>query len=261
VKERDAFRTPPEKRFTNRDLCAYCAVSPSVPGKGDHVIPRCVFALPSDSAMRVPAYQACNVRKSREEDYVRDWLCAHIDTDLSAVPDNVYDGFLRSDKYGSSAVGRAAKQQGRYEPRFTLRGLYAGMALAFPLDANRLANAFGCITQGLYYAAHQRHFPGGGQFDIGYVERPHIEDQIALLQELGATGPYTLGGTQCAILLAAECGPTCSVVRALLAFYNDSVAVDVRYLKSLPRQDRFRPNYMDIDQKKSSADNEAKGNE
>jgi len=228
--------TPPEKKFTAADLCAYCGIAPSEPGGGDHVIPRCVFELKSQSEIRVPSCLPCNNRKSKDEDYVRDWLCAHIDVDQSAVPAKVYDRFMRSakrDKFGS-AIARAAMTQGRYEPRFTASGLYAGIEFAYPFDAIRVVKTFERVAQGLYYAAQQQHLAGGGQFGVGEVPRPRIKDQIKLLQRLGAAGPYALGGRLCHVLFGSEQTSTYIAARVLVTFYNDSVAVDTRYYKPLP---------------------------
>jgi len=231
-----ALHTPANKKFTGADLCAYCNRNASVPGKGDHVIPRCVFEVQSQSTIRVPACRPCNLQKSQDEDYVRDWLCAHIDVDLSAVPGKVNDSFMRSaqrDKFGS-AVARAAMTQGRYEPRVTASGLYAGIEFAYPFNAIRVVKTFERVAQGLYYAAQQQHLVGGGQFAVGEVPRPRIEDQIKIVQRLGLTGPYALGGKLCNVFFASEQTSTHIAVRVLVTFYNDSVAVDVSYLKPLP---------------------------
>jgi len=228
--------TPPDKKFTAADRCAYCGIAPSEPGDGDHVIPRCVFELKSQSGIKVPSCLPCNNRKSKDEDYVRDWLCAHIDVDQSAVPAKVYDSFMRSAnraKFGS-AIARAAITQGRYEPHFTASGLYAGIEFAYPFDSARVVKTFERVAQGLYYAAQQQHLVGGGQFGVGEVPRPHIEDQTKIFQRLGATGPLALGGRLCHVLFISEQTSTCIVARALVTFYNDSVAVDTRYYKPLP---------------------------
>ncbi len=217
-------------------VCAYCNKNASVAGKGDHVIPRCVFEFQSQSTIRVPACRPCNLQKSQDEDYVRDWLCAHIDVDQSAVPSKVYDRFMGSAKRGKfgSAIARAAMTEGRYEPRFTASGLYAGIEFAYPFDAIRVVKTFERGAQGLYYAAQQQHLVGGGQFGVGEVPRPHIEDQIKLFQRLGATGPHALGGRLCHVLFASERTSTYIAARVLVTFYNDSVAVDAGYQKPLP---------------------------
>jgi len=98
----------------------------------------------------------------------------------------------------------------------------------------RVTKTFERVAEGLYYAAHQQHLMGGGRFAVGEVPRPRIEDQIKIVQRLGATGPHALGGKLCNVFFASEQTSAHIAVRALVTFYNDSVAVDVRYLKPLP---------------------------
>ncbi len=114
--------TPPNKEFTAADLCAYRGIEPSKPGVGDHVIPHCIFEFESHSEIRVPACERCNGQKSKDEGFVRDWLCSHADIDLSAVSQTVYEAFMgsanelnkrRKPRYGHHRPHRQGLHQGR----------------------------------------------------------------------------------------------------------------------------------------------------
>ncbi len=107
------------KRFTGAEICAYCNAQPGRPGAGDHVIPRCLFDDRRESTITVPACAQCNGEKADDEGYVRDWLCADIEVDLSVVPRSVYNNFMGSAARGSSSLARAAVTQGQFEARFT----------------------------------------------------------------------------------------------------------------------------------------------
>jgi len=266
--------TPSNKKFTTADLCAYCAIEPSKPGVGDHVIPRCIFEFESHSAIRqgvaqysptghverdghachpvlhvpvdreardpvrVPACERCNGQKSKDEGFVRDWLCSHADVDLSAVPQTVYDAFIRSaNEHNNSAIANAARKHGRYEPRFTESGLYADKGFSYPLDYKRIIRMFERVAQGLYYAAgaeglrdnaqHPR-LPRESQFEVWYVHHARIEDQATFLSNRGAGGPISLGGGACDILFGAKQTDKYIVTRSMVMFYNRSVAVDIQ---------------------------------
>jgi len=230
--------TPSNKKFTTADLCAYCGIAPSKPGVGDHVIPRCIFEFESHSVIRVPACERCNGQKSKDEGFVRDWLCSHADVDLSAVPQTVYDAFMRSaNEHNNSAIANAARRHGRYEPRFTESGLYAGKGFSYPLDYKRIVRTFERVAQGLYYAAgaeglrdnaqHPR-LPRESQFEVWYVPHARIEDQATFLSDRGAGGPISLGGGACDILFGAEQTDKYIVTRSMVMFYNRSVAVDIQ---------------------------------
>jgi hypothetical protein len=223
-----------KKNFTSADICAYCNLDPSEAGEGDHVIPRCLFELPSQSAITVPACQGCNQEKSRSEDYVRDWLCSHVDVDLSAVPSVVYERFMRSAERGTSKLARAATEWGRYETRFTASGIYAGIEVKYPFEDVRVTETFMRVVQGLYFNAHNGHLPVSGRFEVRQVERPFIGDQVKFVQRLGTT-VYDFGDGQCHLHFGAQVEPGQIAVRSLLTFYNDSVAVDVSYLQLLRR--------------------------
>jgi hypothetical protein len=194
------------------------------------VIPRGIFDPKSQSTIRVPACRPCNELKSRNEDYVRDWLCSHHEVDDTAIPPRIYAAFVRSSRSNKSKLARTAVTRGRYVHTYTKHGLYMGKLLKFDLEAARIVTTFELIAQGVYFDVTREHLSKDGVFDVGYVPRTHIAEQVQMLKALDAT-TNDLGNGTCSIIFAADRTPGRVVARVLLAFYNKSVAVDVLYAR------------------------------
>jgi len=231
-----------QKRWAEEDICAYCAKRPSRPGVGDHVIPRCLFAVRTDSIVTVPACTDCNGKKANDEADIRDWLRGDIEVDEASLPQSVRNNFSGSVARGSSRWARSAIATGRFKPRLTESGIYVGHAFAYDFDSAPVKRVFKRVAQGLYYDAthpHQ-HLPETGQYEIGRIFRAHMDDQVAFLTGPGMDDPVSLGNGVCDFMRGGFHTDTHIVFRGLLMFYNRSVAVDVRVI-AIRSKPEFRP--------------------
>ncbi len=104
-------------------------------------------------------------------------------------------------------------------------GLYAGQALSYSFESDRVIRVFKRVAQGLYYDKTQQHFSDTGVFESGRVSRVRIEDHMTFLKGAAMDDPVSLdfmrGGFEMATHVAG---------RFFLMFYNKSVAVDIRVL-------------------------------
>ena len=121
-------------------VCTYCGVALTKGTRSDdHVVPKCLFSPNQRGGLvKVPACQRCNNHdKSVDDVYFRDWIVTDIETNVDRVPPSVYQAFLRAagsnpDGKVRSKVARAALAGGRWEPRTTPSGLFAGYAVSYP---------------------------------------------------------------------------------------------------------------------------------
>ena len=89
--------------------CAYCGEI-KMP-TDDHVIPQCLFNKPLPGNMIVvEACQECNSLKSKDDDYLRDYLVTHLSTYEQEVPKRLFEGKMsRSIQRNSSSFAKEIK--------------------------------------------------------------------------------------------------------------------------------------------------------
>lgn len=132
-------------------LCVYCGVLEA--DTRDHVIPKCLFPKPYPlDLITVPACQACNSEKSRDDSFLRDYLTVDFAGNESPSASQIFQGKVRrSVRRNSSEVGRAILDHVREEPLYTRGGIYLGNVMFAPLNESRIVGQFARIIRGLYF--------------------------------------------------------------------------------------------------------------
>jgi hypothetical protein len=149
-----------------RGECAYCGKIGSL--TRDHIFPKCLFPEPYpvniDNIVRV--CQACNNKKSQDDDFLRDWLTSDIIGSQCMAARKVFQKVLRSDLHGSSEIGTAARTKMRYSALHTNGGLYLGHYPSFRIDGTRVNYTFSRIVKALYRLEHKERLPDDYTFDV-----------------------------------------------------------------------------------------------
>jgi len=109
-------------------------------------------------------------------------------------------------------------------------GLYAGQALSYSFESDRVIRVFKRVAQGLYYDKTQQHFSDTGVFESGRVSRVRIEDHMTFLKGAAMDDPVSLENGVCDFMRGGFEMATHVAGRFFLMFYNKSVAVDIRVL-------------------------------
>jgi len=150
--------------------CVYCGQNKL--STDDHVIPRCLFAgiLPKDIVL-VPVCEACNREKSKDDDFLRDWLVFDQRTSHHSIARQIFSGkFTRALKKGHSQLAKQAIKQATFQEVLSSGGIYLGHAFAMNLDEKRLLAIFTRIVRGLYYKIHRKRIPDSYIFDYRVID-------------------------------------------------------------------------------------------
>jgi hypothetical protein len=195
-----------KKRSKPKPMCVYCGVNPAV--TGDHVVPKCLFLrpLPQDLVV-VPACEACNRDKSKDDTYLRDALVMDYQGSESPIARTLFDTKVkRSAKRNSSDVVRAAMTRARFIPHITPGGLYLGEVPSFDLDPIRMERIF-CPL------------PAECAIRIYRISAKDAEEIFHVIKGMNGNGLYRIGQGvfECAFMYATE-EPQISMW--LLAFYQ-----------------------------------------
>lgn len=213
--------------------CTYCGVELTKYNRSsDHVLPKCLFSVSQrDGLVKVPACQRCNNHeKSVDDVYFRDWLVADSETDVSRVPRDVYRAFLRSagdnpEGKVRSRVARAAMTAGRWEPRETASGLFAGYGFSYPFEWERVDRTGRRTAQGLYTDIYKQRLPQHATYEAGRVRRDKAEETWRVVAGMGARS-RVMGGGECKALCVSVQEAAGVAIHAVLVFY-DSIMVQV----------------------------------
>jgi hypothetical protein len=84
------------------ELCGYCALEPAE--DKEHVVPQCLL-VDANKPVLIPACRACDLSKSREDEYLRDVFAIRIET--SELPEM---------KEKRDAMIRSTEREGRFPP-------------------------------------------------------------------------------------------------------------------------------------------------
>ena len=184
--------------------CAYCGVIGTL--TDDHVIPRCLFEKPLPPDMvKVPACEKCNNDKSKDDDYLRDFLVTDIYASEHPVAKRVFlTKTLSAGRQNKSALVRAAKAQGRPESIYTKGGIYLGEGFGVPLEGERVNNIFIRIVRGLYYKIRTKRIPDDYVFEVSRWDSSEFREIWPKLQQTGFNGPYRCGDVLTCLMMYAE---------------------------------------------------------
>lgn len=124
----------------------YMCDAPSVPGKGEHVPPRCLF--PDNPAyrkqlVRVPSCDAHNLNKSKTDEYVKFVLAAAPGTNELASQ-LIAGSVMRSFDYRPHLIDRFMRD---LQPVFVGKVETGG----FKLDRSRFEQGIACIVRGIFF--------------------------------------------------------------------------------------------------------------
>jgi hypothetical protein len=148
------------------DDCVYCGLQKAV--DRDHVIPSCLFVKPfPPNLITVPVCRECHDDKSRDEDFIRDYLTTNLFGNQSPVANKIFHKkTLKSVQRHSSELGRISVKKGRLKPFYTSGGIYLGSIVAAPIDSTRMEKIFSRIVRGLYYDACRERIPNSYSFEV-----------------------------------------------------------------------------------------------
>lgn len=134
-----------------RNICVYCNKRRA--DTRDHVIPKCLFEKPfPPNLITVPTCSKCNGKKSKDDDYLRDYLTMDFAGSTNDTAQRIFSGkVMRSVARNRSALAKSVLQEGKEEPIHTKGGIYVGHAPTARIDEQRLIRIFDYIVRGLYY--------------------------------------------------------------------------------------------------------------
>lgn len=185
--------------------CVYCGEEKEL--TRDHVIPRSLFTQPVPPLITVPACDACNGSKSRNDDYLRDLLTMDLYGSQHPTAQKLFEGkVLRSHRRNSSHIGRDIISKGRMQPLYTRAGIYLGDYPMCAIDPGRIDTIFTMIVRGLYYDARKQRIPDDYTFTLLRYD-PWDFKRIwqKVQQDLHPNGPRILGDVfGCTFVSATE---------------------------------------------------------
>ncbi len=208
------------QRLKGQVNCAYCGLKLAT--TMDHVIPQCLFLPPLPEVMvTVPACDDCNNSKSKNDDYLRDFLVTDVYCSEHPVAKNLAAGKVaRSAQKNRSRLARAAKTGAKWAPVYTPAGLYLGHAYSVPLEGERINEIFRTIVRGLYYWMGQgkERLPDDYVTEIRRVNDFNVREVVRGFQTVKAHGPYSLSNVF--TFMATRTVEYPAVTAWLLGFYD-----------------------------------------
>ncbi len=149
--------------------CVYCGTNTEL--TREHVIPACLFPRPlPDKMITVGACGPCNNGKSLDDTYLRDYLLADMMSDTSAAALKLRNSKLkRSVQTNRSEIARMAIRWASLIAIQTASGLYAGRAMAVPVDADRLNTSYKNIVRGLHNHLTGQRIPNDYDFHVDRI--------------------------------------------------------------------------------------------
>ena len=139
-----------EMSKTEINECAYCGVSGIT--SQEHVIPECLFEQPLPNNMiTVRACADCNTLKSKDDDYLRDYLVTNLSIYKQKIPQRLFAGKMaRSMQRNSSSFAKEVNISKIVDTPFFSNGERLS---AVYFDLRRLQDILEKIVKGLFYYA------------------------------------------------------------------------------------------------------------
>ena len=135
------------------ESCAYCGEPAE---DREHVVPQCLL-INRDRPLVLPSCRACNVKKSKEDVYLRDFFAIREETSGLPHTQGMTDAMLRSierkDKDGNPRTGpaRAIFSTGKREYVISPSGDIVQTVTTVTADAARVVSGLQWIVRGLHY--------------------------------------------------------------------------------------------------------------
>ena len=173
-------------------VCAYCSQTAEI--SRDHVIPRCLFPRPLPQDMRtVPACDACNQRKARHDDFLRDMLVTDVAAEDSDVTRQLFkDKVLRSHEKCKSLVARISLNDSKPLPYLTRDG-QVDVAHVTDFDPERADEMFDFIIRGLYHTVRGENLAPDTKVVARRLFKQDTHAVIDTFNKVGGIGPVTIG--------------------------------------------------------------------
>jgi hypothetical protein len=205
-----------KKRKT--EVCAYCIAN--VADTRDHVIPLCLFERPyPDNLITVPACQDCNVKKSLDDDFLRDYLTTDFAGNTNPTAERVFQQKVRRSVWrNSSELGRSVLGNSKEEPFYTKGGVYLGQVVTSPIDEKRIVGILGTVIRGLFRYHAKDHIPLHYPVEVFRIMPWDAESAWRSFAGFNLSHCRTLGD-----VFAGSCARVAEDVRStfwLLAFYS-----------------------------------------
>lgn len=139
-------------------ICALCGRRGKV--TRDHIPPKCLFGkkgcLPSD-LITIPACDTCNLKTSRDDEYLRFVMAGRADVAGHPVADSLRDSIVRSlGRPEARAFARSFIESLATVDAFTDGGIYLGPRIGFRRDYARVEAAIKKIIRGLFFHEYGR---------------------------------------------------------------------------------------------------------
>jgi len=195
-----------EQQLDNGE-CAYCGHAGEL--TREHVIPKCLFVPPyPPNLITVPVCDRCNNEKSKDDDFLRDFLVVDIQGSQSPVTQTLFSGKVqRSLSRNSSALLRDVIPQLRIAPLYTSAGIYLGDAPQAPFDGERLKQTLGRIVRGLYFDARKMRLPNECSVEVYRPGLWNYNEILQVFRKLHVNGPRVLGNVFGCLFAAATEDP------------------------------------------------------
>lgn len=206
------------RKQRKRGECAYCGTVAEL--TIDHVIPQCLFTKPLPPDMvKVSACEQCNNTKSKDDDFLRDFLVTDIFASEQPTAKAIFtQKVVSSARQNKSALMRSFKSHARLEPLHTRGGIYLGHAYSAPLDGERVTQIFCRIMRGLYYKIRSQRIPDKYKCEVSRWEPTGFNEFWPTLKQIGFNGPYHCGDVFTCIMLYADEDPF--ITAWWLCFYD-----------------------------------------
>lgn len=158
--------------------CVYCGKFRDDLTK-DHVVPLCLFTQPyPNNLITVPVCPDCNNnKKSKDDDYLRDFLTVDIFGNQNPIANNIFRSKVkRSIQRNSSVLFRNFTEKLHDEPYYTSGGVYLGKLPSIPIDLEKINTIFSTMVKGLFFHHNKLRIPGNYITKVMSHEPWHFDD-------------------------------------------------------------------------------------
>lgn len=197
------------KRKRKVEECVYCGEVKEV--TRDHVIPECLFKRPyPKNLITVPVCHKCNNAKSKNDDYLRDFITTDIYGNQSPIAQEIFrDKVVRSCRSNRSLMTREFLSKAHLEPFYTKSGIYLGDFPSARVDSKRIKTIFSMIARGLFYDHRRQRIPDDYVFEVFRYHPWDFKDVWENFKQMHLNGSRILGDVfGCRYISAEEDSPT-----------------------------------------------------